>query len=159
IAIGIFVWIIVSTLVRAPKRLESYDAYILTALFWFFAQAVYEAVYFAATIQTIDRPHLLDLVATWQGPLRDMQIHGFAIVMILGVSQRLFHNFYGFPAPRPRRSLVLLAVLNLAVVGELVGFVLMRKVGHTWAALWYGSVVVLAVSVALLVYDWHIFSR
>jgi hypothetical protein len=159
IAVGTFVWIILATLLGASKRLEFYDAYILTALFWFFAQTVYEAIYFTATIHAVDRPHLLDLVATWQGPLRDMQIHGFAMMMILGVSQRLFHNFYGLPAPRTRRSLVLLAVLNLAIVGELVGFVLMRMAGHAWAALWYSSVVVLAVAVTLLITDWHIFSR
>jgi hypothetical protein len=159
IAIGAFVWIILATLLGASKQLDFYDWYILTALFWFFVQAVYELIYFAATIRALDRPHLLDLVATWQGPLRDIQIHGFAMMMILGVSQRLFHNFYGLPAPRPRRSLVLLAVLNAAIVGELVGFVLMRMVGHAWAALWYSSVVVLAVAVTLLVSDWHIFSR
>jgi hypothetical protein len=159
IAIGIFVWLIVATLKGAPKPLEFYDAYILTALAWFFLQAVYETVYFTATIRAVDRPQLLNLIATWQGPLRDMQIHGFALMMILGVSQRMFHYFYGFPSPHARRSLILLAALNLAVVGELAGFILMRTAGHAWAAVWYGAVVVLALSVTLLVYDWHSFSR
>ena len=63
---------------------------------WFLVQAVYETVYLAATLPG-NRQELLGLVATWQGPLREIQIHGFALLMILGVSQRLFHHFYGFP--------------------------------------------------------------
>jgi hypothetical protein len=37
-------------------------------------------------------------------PLREVQIHGFATLMILGVSQRLFHFFYGLQRPSGRRS-------------------------------------------------------
>jgi len=159
VAIGIFVWLIVTTLKGAPRPLEFYDAYILTALLWFFVQAVYETVYFTATIRALDRPQLLDLIATWQGPLRDIQIHGFAMMMILGVSQRMFHYFYGFPMPNARRSLIALAGLNLAILGEIAGFILMRKAGHAWASLWYGSVLLLALSAAFLVSDWHLFSR
>jgi hypothetical protein len=159
IAIGIFVRLIVTTLQGAEKPLAFYDAYILIALAAFFVQAVYETVYFAATIRAVDRTELLDLIATWQGPLRDIQIHGFAMLLILGVSQRMFHHFYGFPAPRARRSLTALAGLCVAVVGEVIGFILMRKAGHAWAAGWYASVVLLYVSAAVLVYDWHLFSR
>jgi hypothetical protein len=159
IAIGVFVWLIVATLRGANKPLEFYDAYILTALVSFFAQAVYEGVYFAATIRAADRAALLDLIATWQGPLRDLQIHGFAMMMVLGVSQRMFHNFYGLPAPHARRSLIALTGLGLAVAGEIGGFILMRKLGHAWAALWYSSVLLLFVSAAYLVYDWRLFAR
>jgi hypothetical protein len=97
-------------------------------------------------------------VASWQAPLRDIQIHGFAMFMILGVSQRAFHHFYGLPAPNARRSIILLPVLNLAVVGEVAGLVLMRQVSPIWAALWYGSVIVLAVATATLVADWRLYS-
>jgi len=159
VAIGLFVWIVVSTLRGSPKRLEFYDAYILAALLWFIVQAVYETVYFAATIQAADRLHLFRLVATWQGPLRDVQIHGFALLMILGVSQRMFHYFYGLPAPHARRSVIALVGLNLAVVGEAAGLILMQTAGHAWASLWYSSVLVLTASAAYLVSDWHIFSR
>jgi hypothetical protein len=35
----------------------------------------------------------------------------------------------------------------------------MRTAGHVWAALWYASVVLLTVAVAVLVANWRIFSR
>jgi len=158
-AVGIFVGVIVATLRSAAKGLEFYDYYVLAALGWFFVQAVYEAIYFAATLTVTGREPLLRLVATWQGPLREIQIHGFAMLMILGVSQRMFHYFYGFPAPSRRKSVVALVVLNLAVVGEVLGLILMAASHRAWAALWYASVLALAAAAAVLVLDWRLASR
>lgn len=158
-AIGIFVWVIVATLRSAERGLEFYDYYILAALTWFFIQAVYEAVYFAATLLAPDREHLLGLVATWQGPLREIQIHGFAMLMILGVSQRVFHYFYGFPEPNRRVSLAALPAINAAIVGIVAGLIAMRTIAHYWALLWYASVLLMAGSVTVLVLGWRLFSR
>jgi hypothetical protein len=158
-AIGLFVTVIVATWRAAGKGLAFYDYYILSALIWFALQSVYEAVYLSATLAAPDRDHLLALVAQWQGALRDMQIHGFALLMILGVSHRVFHNFYGFPAPAARLSRVALVCLNAAVVGEVSSLIAMRGAGHGWAALWYGSVFVLTGTVVTLVWKWRIFGR
>lgn len=158
-AIGIFVWVIIATLRTAERGLEFYDYYVLAALAWFFIQAVYESAYFAATLLAADRQQLLLLVATWQGPLREIQIHGFAMLMILGVSQRVFHYFYGFPEPSRRVSLVALPTINVAIVGIVVGLVAMRTVSHYWALLWYASVLLMAGSVTVLVLGWRLFSR
>jgi hypothetical protein len=158
VAIGLFAIIIVATLVQSGKGFAFYDYYILAALAWFLIQAVYEGVYLTATLAASGNV-LLQLVATWQAPLRDVQIHGFALLMILGVSQRAFHHFYGLPAPLPKLSLALLPVLNLAVIGESAGLVLMRQAGHAWAALWYLSVIVLTVATAVLVGSWRILSE
>ncbi len=157
-AVGLFAWVIVATWRGVGKPLAFYDYYILCALFWFVVQAVYETVYLAATVAAPGRAELLNLIATWQAPLRDIQIHGFALLIILGVSQRLFHHIYGFAPPNPRVSLVALALLNLAVVGEAAGLVLRRAAGGGWALLWYGSVLLLAVTAAVLVRGWRIFS-
>lgn len=157
-AIGIFVGILFTTWRRSGKPLAFYDGYVVSALLWFIIQAVYDAVYLAATLAASGRHDLLGLVAQWQGPLRDMQIHGFATLMILGVSQRMFHYFYGLPAPSERLSRWLLPVLNIAVVGEVLGLVLMRSQGHAWAGLWYCSAFVFAGSIATLVANWRIFA-
>lgn len=157
-AIGVFAGIIFTTWRRSGKALAFYDAYIASALIWFVLQAVYDALYLAATLAASEREELLSLVGQWQGPLREMQIHGFALLMILGVSQRMFHYFYGLPAPSERLSRWMLPVLNLAIVGEVLGLMLMRSRGHVWAALWYGSSIALSASVVTLVLNWKIFS-
>lgn len=156
-AIGLFVGIITVTLLRANKPFAPYDYFIFSALFWFIVQAVYETLLLTATLQATDRDRLLNLVAAWQGPMREIQIHGFAMMMILGVSQRFFPNFYGFPTPSTVKSRIALVLLNASIVGEALGLILMRKLGHTWAGLWYGSVLTLAGAVLFLVWDWKLF--
>ncbi len=167
VAIGLFIFIIGSTWRRSGKPLAFYDWYIISAFAWFLLQAVYETIYTAATLMTVDRDILLQLVALWQPGLRNMQIHGFGMLIVLGVSQRLFHHFFGLPAPQPRRSLIVLACLNVAVVGEVVTLILMQAafqnkeplIGRTWAILWMGSVVLLTGSVLALLWNWGIFGR
>lgn len=158
VAIGLFVGILTATWRASGKPLAFYDGYIISALVWFVVQAVYEVVYLAATLQA-SGPDLVSLAATWQAPLRDIQIHGFAMLMILGVSQRAFHHFFGLSAPDPRVSRRMLVVLNAAVAGEILGLILMRTADRAWASLWYVSVVVLAAAAAQLVWSWHIFAR
>lgn len=157
-AIGLFAAIVLETWHRSGKGRTFYDGYIVSSLFWFVVQGVYESVYLAATLSATGE-QLVSLVSTWQPALRDVQIHGFALLMILGVSQRIFHHFYGLREPNAKLSRALLVVLNAAIVGEVVGLVLMRTVGHAWAGLWYSSVVMLAVATTVLVGNWHIFSR
>jgi hypothetical protein len=159
VAVGLFVWVILATWRAAGKGLAFYDGYILAALGWFLLQAVAEAVYLAATVAAANREELLILVATWQGAIREAQIHGFALLMILGVSQRVLHHFYGFPAPSRPWSLVALVCLNLAVMGEITGLILMRGAGTGWAGLWYGSILLLAGTIVALLWNWRIFGR
>jgi hypothetical protein len=158
-AIAMFVWIILATWRTAGKGLAFYDYYILASLGWFALQAVAEVVYLSATLAAASREELLVLVATWQGAIRDAQIHGFALLMILGVSQRILHHFYGFPAPSRRLSVAALLCLNLAVGGEIAGLVRMRGAGAAWAGLWYGSALLLTGAVVALLWNCRVFSR
>jgi hypothetical protein len=159
LAVGLFLVIILVTWRAAAQPLAIHDYYILSSLCWFLVQAVYDTLYFAATVQAADEEALVDLVATWQGPLREIQIHGFALLMILGVSQRIFPYFYDFPIPNARIAGVALVCLNVAVLGETLGLLFMRLGGHAWAALWYASVLLLAGSVIILVRGWKIYSH
>jgi hypothetical protein len=158
-AVAFFVVVILATWRAARQPLATYDYYILSALAWFVLQAIGEAVYLAATLRTASPEDLVTLVATWQGAIRDAQIHGFAMLMILGVSQRILHYFYGFPAPSKRLSSAALVCLNLAVAGEIVGLVTMRGHGSFGAGLWYASVLLLTATVVVLLANWRIFGR
>jgi hypothetical protein len=84
-AIVTFAVLIMVTWRRSGKGLACYDYYIICALFWFVVQAIYESVYLTVTLFA-SGAELTQLVATWQAPLRDVQIHGFALLIILGVN-------------------------------------------------------------------------
>lgn len=158
VAIVLFVIGIVGVL-RAPGRpFPANSAFVYSALGWFLVQAVYETLFFVGTGRAETLEALLPLVAGWQAGLRDVQIHGFAMLMVLGVSHYLFHTLYGFPSPSRRRSLVCAIALNLAIAGEATGLHLMHAAGHRWAALWMVSVLVILVALASLYWSWHLFS-
>lgn len=156
IAVLIFAAVLLQTMRLTEKPLEAYEAYLLCALFWFVVQTVYSAVHFTMISLAPTEEALLLQVSRWQAPLRDLQIHGFALLMILGVSHRILDKLYHLPVPSARRSLAVLVLLNLALLAEAGGFVAMRVSGHAWAALWYGGVLLLFGAVASLVWSWRL---
>ncbi len=156
-AVAAFAAIIVQTWRSSGAGWSHYDGYILSALVWFVVQAVYESIFLMATLAAHSE-QLVFLVARWQPAMRDIQIHGFALMMILGVSQRIFHHFYGMKKPDPQISRVMLVVLNAAIVGEVAGLLLMRTAGAFWGLVWYSSVLALTSAVVVLIWNWRIFS-
>lgn len=158
LAIGLFVWVIAATWRGSGMSFSVSDSFIAAALVWFAVQAIFETLYLAATFRT-GPGEFVPLVATWQGALRDLQIHGFATLMILGVSQRLVLNAYGFAAPPRWLARTALVGLNLAVIGEATGLILMRLDSRAWAGLWYGSVFLFAGCALALVGSWRLHRR
>lgn len=159
VAIGLFLLNIVATVQRSEGGWSAADKYITAAIIFFFIQAVAGTFYFNATALAASRAGLLELVATWQAPLRDLQIHGFILLMILGVSQWVLPSAFGFRVGRRRLAHACLAVLIAGLGAESGGLVLMRLAGHAWAALWLGGVIAITGAVAALVWDWRVFGR
>src|SRR5262245_36687883 len=162
LAISLFIVIIAQTFRLSQKPLMACDYYIGVAFFWFFAQAVLDLFHLYMTTTAPTKTALLQQVATWQAPLRDLQIHGFALTLILGVSQRFLYGVYGFPEIPRRRALGVLLPLTVAVVGEAFFFVLFRKIGqHLYAGFMYACIVAIAISVGVLIAGWwtHLWKR
>ncbi len=154
-AIGLFVTIIVQTLRTSGKRWLTADAFAVAALAFFFVQAIYDLwLLFVTTAPGLNRDGLLYWVSHYQAPLRDLQIHGFALLIILGVGLRMFPALFGFRSPQDRTAAWGLTALVAALVAEVFGYIWMRQDGGPAAiALMYGGMLVLAgVSIAL---TWH----
>lgn len=151
-AIGLFVVIILKTLWQSGKPLERHDAYIIASMVFFFVQAIYDlGLLYGTTAAGVTREKLVYLVSVYQAPLRDLQIHGFAMLMIIGVGLRMFPALFGFRAPKPwavRSGLVLLVG---AVIAEAVLFILMRRYGGRalTGGLYASMLVLAAVSIGL----------
>jgi len=159
-AIGIFVGVLMKTFKQSSKPYAAYDAYILAALGFFMLQAVYDLGLAYATITAANRPALLNIVATYQAPLRDIQIHGFAMLMILGVGIRMFPALFGLPAPSPKRVSRCLVLLIAGIVGEAAFFLAMRLTGqHGWAIPMYAAMLLLAAATIALTWRWGAWTR
>ena len=87
------------------------DAYALP-----FAQAAFDGWHTWRTQTAPSRGQLLAQVATFQAPLRDLQIHGLALYMILAVSQHFFPPFLGIPATPRRRGWLGLGAIGAGLV-------------------------------------------
>jgi hypothetical protein len=116
-------------------RNQPYLRYVAVALAFFAAQAAFCVWHTVGTLTAADRPSLIWQVATYQAVLRDLQIHGFVLFMVLGVSIQILPRFYGVAPVSSRRARVAWALMLGGVVGEVALFLLYRFTGrHVIAA-------------------------
>jgi len=160
-AIGLFITIILKTLLGSGKRLETHDGYIIAAMAFFLLQAVYDlGLLYGTTAANLTTERLIHLVSVYQAPLRDVQIHGFALLMILGVGLRMYPALFGFKAPRPTAARVGLVLLVAAILGETITFIFMRRYGGPlpMAGLLVSMLMLAVVSVGLTL-RWGLLAR
>lgn len=156
-AVVLFVGQIGVTFRRSGAALEPYVGFVLTALVWFVAMAAMSLWHTYRTMSAASEQSLLAQVATWQAPLRDLQIHGLALFMILGVSLRMLPGLYDLPKVPDRRAWAGLAVLTAALCGEIASFVAYRLTGdHRWAGLLWLAWLALAAGCVAIVLPWRL---
>lgn len=148
---------IVLTFVRSHAKIEPYVGFVIAALGWF-AVSSFVSVWHTWNTMTIQTSGaLVWYIATYQAPLRDLQIHGFALFMILGVSQRMLPAFYEVPLTLKRRGWLALGILIAAVSGEVALFLLSRWTGnrsfHAFLPLAWAMLV---TGCALVVLPWRL---
>jgi hypothetical protein len=116
-------------------RDQPYLRFVGAALAFFVVQAIFCVWHTRNTMIAPDRQALIWYVATYQAVLRDLQIHGFILFMVLGVSMRVLPRFYGTDEVSSRRARSSFALLLAGVLGELTLFLLYRFTGrHALAA-------------------------
>lgn len=159
-AIGLCVTIVINTLLRSGKRLETNDYYVLTAFGFFFVQALGDAAMTYATIHAGSREALMAIVSGYQAALRNVQIHGFGLLIILGVGLRMFPVLFGLHRPGERLQRIALPLLVLGVLGESAFVVLMQVTkNHAWGVPLYGATIVLAATSIALTFRWGLLAR
>lgn len=101
--------------------------YLKTALVCLVVSAIYSLWHHAALVAAPSREDLLFQVATFQAPLRDLQVHGVGLFMILAVMQLFFF--------KTKESFKAWILLLCGVVGEVLIFLVYRYTGvHAIAA-------------------------
>jgi hypothetical protein len=159
-AVGCFAAVVAATLRRSPGRLAASDLYVLAAAGWFAAAGLLDVFHLQRTLAAPDREALLAQVAVFQFPLRDLQIHGLAMMMIFGVSLRIAPGLFGAREPGRRLAAGLWLPLQLAVAGEAAAFIAFLTTRNPrWAAAMAAATLLLAVSATLFVLNLKLFAR
>ena len=159
-ATALFAAMLLRTFRRSVERLQPWMGFVFLAVACFLAQTIFDGWHTWRTMVAPTRDALLAQVATFQAPLRDLQIHGLALCMILGVSQRFFPPFLGLPSTPARRGWLGLWAIAAGLVLESTLFVALRLTGdHRWAAGLFLGWVLLTVGCAVVVLPWRLWRR
>jgi hypothetical protein len=150
-----FVAQLLVTFRRSGAAFEPYVGFAVGALIWFVLSSLMGVWHTWTTMSAESRDELLWYVATYQAPLRDLQIHGLALFMILGVSLRMLPPLFDLPRIADRRAWGALAILGVAVLGETVLFIAYRWTSsHVLAASLMVPWLLLVVGVGMIALPW-----
>jgi hypothetical protein len=155
-AVLIFAGGILATFAGSGAPREPYVGFVVAALAWFVVSSLLSVWHTWNTMTARSPDALIWYVATYQSPLRDLQIHGLALFMILGVSLRMLPALYEVPRVPARRAWGALALLVAAVLGEVALFLLARWTGNrSFAACLLLPWGMLALGCAMIVLPWQ----
>lgn len=153
-AIGTFAAQLGLTWRRSLARGAPYLRFVGASLAFFLVQAIFGLWHTLNTLRAPTHDALIWYVATYQAVLRDLQIHGFALLMVLGVSIRLLPSLYGVPQVTRRRAAAAWAAIVGGITGEVALFLAYRFTGHhalaallllPWLSLAWGALSITAV--------------
>ena len=131
-AIIMFITIILKTARQSVEPRNAYEKFIFGAFFWFLVQAILSDVFFFAKVTAANPEQLVLRIALLDGPLRDIQLFGFAGLIIAGVSQRFVPTVYGLGKPRHDHQTLIFYLINGALLLDLASYLLFFTTGNTY---------------------------
>lgn len=159
-AIVLFVVIILKTARQSMSPRSPYEAFIISALAWFLIQTIFSGFFFFAETTAANLQETILRTALFDGPLRDMQLLGFAALIIAGVSQRFVPAVYGLGRPRHDRQKLIFWLMNGSLLLDIASYVALLTTGNPFFALTLEfSYLLMALWAALLVIQLRIFTR
>lgn len=157
VAIGLFAGIITTAFRRGTAPMTPSTAFILAGAGWFVAQTVWSVWHSWNTMTATTTEQLVWFIATYQAPLRDLQIHGLALFMILGVSLHMLPKLFKMPEIEQRRAWWGFGLLITAVIGEAALFIAYRWTGnHALAGMLMVPWLMLAAGVICVALPWKL---
>jgi len=156
-AVAVFIGLLMTAFFSSRVRMQPYVGFVFAALVCFLIQTVYSSWHIGQLIAAPTRDALLQQVAMFQASLRDIQIHGLGLMMILGVGIRMFPAIFGLPETPDRRGWTALGVLLAAIGLEVFLLLAYQTTGNRNLA--YGMLLpwlMLPVGAGLIVGPWRL---
>lgn len=159
-AIILFMIVILKTARQSIGPRNPYEVFIFTALGWFLIQAVCSSFFFFAEATAANLEETVLRTALLDSPLRDIQLLGFAALIIAGVSQRFVPVVYGLGQPKHGHQKLIFWLMNGSLLLDVASYVALLTTGNPFFGftleLSYFLMVLWAV---LLVIQLRIFTR
>ena len=159
-AIALFILIIFQTSSQSISPRTPYEGLIMASLAWFLIQGVFNGIFFFAEATATTPGQLVFRIALLDGPLRDMQLFGFAALIIAGVSQRFVPVVYGLGKSKHDFQRPIFWLINGSLVLDVVSYMAFFLTGNSVAAfLLEISYLLMLLWAVLLVVQLGIFRR
>jgi hypothetical protein len=139
-SVVLFATVMTRTLAQAPQR-DEWDRYVWFSLACFTVVALLEPLAFWLTRPGVDPALLIPRISGFMAPYRNVQLLGFAGVLILGVGQRILPTAFGFREVGKRLGRSAFLLLSFGLGLDIVGWILFRATRSPgWAlASWLGT--------------------
>ena len=124
-AVVLFMTVLYRTARQSVGPPNPYEKFIATSFIWFFLGTILEAVFFFAKATAHSEHALIMRIALIDGPLRDIQLLGFAALIIAGVSQRFVPHVYGLAKPAHDRQSLIFGLMNGSLILNIASYVLL----------------------------------
>ena len=136
-----------------------YESFIFGAFFWFLVQAIFSDVFFFAKATAVSQEQLVHRIAQLDAPLRDMQLFGFAALIIAGVSQRFVPVVYGLSRPEHDRQKLIFTLMNASLILDVMSYIALLSSGNLYFAAGLEiSYLLMVIGAVLLVRQLRVFS-
>lgn len=129
-AISLFVLIILRTAAQSMQPHNPYEKFIFAALAWFLIQALFSDVFFFANATATSPDGRFWRIAVLDAPLREVQLLGFASLIIAGVSLRFIPVVYGLGKSAHDRVTLIFELINGSLLLNVVCFMGLLETGN-----------------------------
>jgi len=131
-SVVLFMTILYRTASQGIGPRNPYEKFIAASLIWFLIGTILEPVMFFAKATAHSEQALITRIALIDGPLRDIQLLGFAALIIAGVSQRFVPRVFGLGSPRRDYLNAIFWVMNGSLLLGIASYTLLRVTGKLY---------------------------
>jgi NnrS protein len=122
-SVVLFMLVLYRTARQSIEPRSPYEKFIASSFLWFLLGTILNVVFFFAKATAHAEHDLIMRIALVDGPLRDIQLLGFAALIIAGVSQRLLPQVYGLERRARDRQTLIFWLINGSLVLNIVSYV------------------------------------
>ncbi|MBZ5722768.1 MAG: NnrS family protein [Acidobacteriia bacterium] len=134
-AVALFMLVLYRTAGQSIEPHNPYEKFIASSFVWFLLGTILEAVFFFAKATAHSEHGLIMRIALIDGPLRDIQLLGFAALIIAGVSQRFVPHVYGLAKPAHDYQTLVFWLINGSLLLNIASYVLLLTTHRLYFAI------------------------